>query len=359
MTTVILILTLSILILVHEWGHFVVARWCGVRVERFSIGFGPVIFKRRAGETEYVLSLLPLGGYVKMAGEQTGERTGARWEYGTQSVGRRAGIVFAGPCVNYVTGTLLFILIFGLGFPALTPVVGQVLEGYPAAVAGLRPGDRILAVDDRPVDAWDAVTDRVRRQTSGAAVQLRIRRQGQEQIVTVQPKIRTGRTLWGHPVAVAVIGLTPSGEAHLVRYPWPRAIREGIARAWWLTVMTYQSLGQLVTGALSVKESLTGPIGIFYLTSSAAALGWRYVAQLFAVLSVSLAIFNLLPIPVLDGGHILFLGIERLRRRPVSVRAQEVMTQAGMGVLLGVLVLVTYNDVVKFQLVHRVVGFFR
>ncbi len=360
MTPLILLVALSVLILVHEAGHFVVARRLGVRVERFSIGFGPVLLRWRRGETDYAVSAFPLGGYVKMAGETADDRrTGARWEYGSHPVRHRAGIVVAGPLVNYVTGTLLFIALFWAGAPTMMATVGGVLAGYPAAAAGLRPGDRITAVAGEPVDSWEQVTAQIRRRTSGAPIPLTIRRGGAEQVIAVTPTIRSGRTLFGRTVRTAVVGLTPSDDVRIVRMSLPAAVAHGVERTWMLTAMTLQSLWQLVTGALPIKESLTGPVGIFYITSSAAALGWRYVLQLFAVLSVSLAIFNLLPLPVLDGGHLLFLAIERLRRRPVSTKVQEVATQAGMVLLLGVLLVVTYNDLAKFQLLSRFTGLFK
>ncbi|MBI4226765.1 MAG: RIP metalloprotease RseP [Candidatus Omnitrophica bacterium] len=360
MTTVILLAALSVLILVHEAGHFVMARRFGVRVERFSIGFGPVVLRRRWGETEYVVSLLPLGGYVKMAGEGPEDRkTGARWEYGSQPVWRRVGIVLAGPLVNYAAGLLLFILMFWAGAPTLMPVVGGVLPDYPAAAAGVQPGDRIVTVAGVPVDSWDAVTAQIRRRTSGAPIAMGLRRGETDQTVEIVPTIRQAPGLFGRVSRVAMIGLTPSSEVQLTRAPWPAAIRQGARRTWELTVMTYTSLWQLATGALPLKESLTGPVGIFYITSSAAALGWRYLCQLFAVLSVSLAIFNLLPLPVLDGGHLAFLAIERIRRRPISLRVQEIATQAGMVFLIGMMLVVTYHDLAKVQLLSRLTGLFR
>lgn len=360
MTPLILLVALSILILVHEAGHFVVARWLGVRVERFSIGFGPVLLRWRRGETEYAVSALPLGGYVKMAGETAADRqTGARWEYSSHPVRHRAGIVLAGPLVNYVTGTFLFIALFWAGAPTLMPTIGSVLAGYPAAAAGIRPGDHLLAVAGTPVDSWEAITAQIRRQTSGGPIPLTLRRDGAELTIAVTPVIRHGRTLFGRTTSVAVVGLAPSDAVRIVRLPLPSAVTHGVERTWMLTVMTVQSLWQLVTGALPLTESLTGPVGIFYITSSAAALGWRYLLQLFAVLSVSLAIFNVLPLPVLDGGHLAFLLVERLRRRPVSVKVQEVATQAGMALLIGVLLVVTYHDLAKFQLLSRFTGLFK
>ena len=359
MTPVILVVALSILILVHEAGHFLMARWLGIRVERFSIGFGPVLLKWKRDETEYVLSALPLGGYVKMSGEQSAESTGARWEYSSRPVYQRVGIVFAGPFVNYVMGALLFILVFWAGYPVLTPKVGQVIEGFPAQAAGVRPGDEVLAINGTAVDSWEVMTERVRSQTSGAPIALRLRRDGTEQTIAVTPLVKQGHTILGRPTKVAQIGLVPSGEAHLARYPLPVAVARGIDRTWWLTTMTLQAFWQMATGALPVKESLTGPVGIFYITSSAAALGWRYLAQLFAVISVSLAIFNLLPLPVLDGGHLAFLVWEGFWRKPVSLRIQELLTRAGMCLLIGVLLIVTYNDLIKFQLMSKLTGWFR
>lgn len=359
MSTLILLAALSILILVHEAGHFVAARRLGVRVDRFSIGFGPTVVAWRRGATEYRVSILPLGGYVKMAGESSGDQTGAAWEYGSRPVWQRAGIVLAGPLVNYLTGLLLFIAVFWSGAPTLTPRVGEVLEGYPAAQAGLRPGDEIVALNGQPIGTWEQLTEQIRRQTSGEAIRLQIRRAEGETLVTVSPRVQEGMTLFGRRTRVAVVGMMPAGQVRLVRSSGREAIGRGIQKTWWLTVMTYRSLWQVATGAMPVRESLTGPIGIFALTASAAALGWRYVAQLLAVLSVSLAIFNVLPIPVLDGGHLLFLAWEQVRRRPVSRRVQEVATQAGLCLLLGVLLVVTYHDVMTFQVVERITGLFR
>ena len=358
-TMLLLIASLSLLILVHEAGHFLMARWLGIRVERFSIGFGPVLLRRRLGETEYVVSLLPLGGYVKMAGEQSDERTGACWEYGSRSVWQRASVIVGGPLVNYLLGLALFIGVFWSGYPVLTPRVGAVLDGYPAAAAGVQPGDQIVALDGAPVDSWEMVTDRVRRATSGASLRLSIEREGVAQTIVVTPRVQTGRSVLGKATPVAVVGLTPAGDVRITRYAFPSAVWHGVQRTVWLTSMTYQALWQMLVGALPVQDSLTGPVGIFYLTSSAAALGIRYVVQLMAIVSVSLAIFNLLPIPVLDGGHLAFLVWERVRRRPVSLRLQERMTRAGFCLLLGVMVVATYHDLIKFQVIQRIASVFQ
>ncbi|MBI4313324.1 MAG: RIP metalloprotease RseP [Candidatus Omnitrophica bacterium] len=359
MNLLILIAALSVLIIIHELGHFLTARAFGVKVERFSIGFGPVLLKRKAGQTEYAVSLLPLGGYVKMAGEQAGEATGSPEEYGSRPVWQRFAIVGAGPVVNYAAGIFLFTVVFWAGYPVLVPRIGAVMENYPAAEAGLLPGDRIVRINEKPADSWEALTETIRKQTSGAPVRFLVKRDGAERVIEVQPQVREGRSIFGKPARVAMVGMTPSGEVQLVRYGLIEAAVKSVEHAIWLTGMTFQAFWYMATGAMPIKDSLTGPVGIFYLTTSAAALGWRYLLQLFALLSVSLGIFNVLPIPVLDGGHLAFLAVEGLRRKPVSMRIQEKMSQVGMCLLLGMLLMVTYNDLAKIGVFEKITGLFR
>ena len=359
MSGLILLLSLSVLILVHEYGHFWVARRLGVKVERFSIGFGPVIFKWVKGQTEYVVSLLPLGGYVKMAGDNPAESSGAWWEYTSRPVSQRAGIVLAGPVVNYVTGALLFIGVFWAGYPALKPVIGELIEGYPAATSGLKTNDQVIAINGVEVHIWEELTQQLRTQTHGNPVELTVQRDKAVRTISVTPQIRAGKSILGKQTKVAVVGIAPSGEVILQKHTFSQAVVKGVTRTWELTVMTYQALWGIITGALPAKESLTGPVGIWVLTTSAAELGVRYLAQLLAIISVSLGIFNLLPIPVLDGGHLLFLAIERIRKKPVSLKIQEMTMQAGMVMLIGMMLFVTYQDLLKFKVVEKVVGFFR
>ncbi len=353
------LITLSLIILVHEWGHFICARLIGVKVERFSFGFGPLLLRWTRGGTEYVLSLLPFGGYVKLAGESEEGRAAdpaKPWEYRARSVAERGLIVLAGPLINYALGFLLFFFVFMAGSPVFTPRVGNVLKGYPAAEAGLKPGDRILAVDGRPVDAWEQMTLAIQARTD--PVTLTVEREGKTFPQVVRPKVIERTNLFGTRTRTGMVGITPSDEVRIQRYSPPRAFLKAGAQVWFLTHETLKSLWAIATGGLSMKESFTGPIGIFYITSAVAEQGITPLLQLIAVLSTSIGLFNLLPVPVLDGGHLLFLAVEKLRGRAVSMLTQERMTRVGLGLLLLLLAVVTYNDLLRFNIGGKLMGLF-
>ncbi len=347
--------TLSFIIIVHEWGHFIVARRIGVKVERFSIGFGPKLFGFTRGETEYVICLFPFGGYVKMAGEAEEEGPVKPWEYRARPIWQRMAIVLAGPAVNYVTGFLLFAFIFVVGAPILSAKIGVVLKDYPAAVAGLREGDRVLSVNGKPTQSWDEVTKEIHSQTQ--SVTLVVQREGRTLTCVLQPQVKEVANLLGVKMKIGMVGIAPSDEAFTRRYPIHQAVAMAGERVVTLTVMTVQALWRIATGGMSVKESMTGPVGIFVLTSTVAQQGIMHLLQLIAVLSTSLGFFNLLPVPVLDGGHCLFLAIEKLKGSPVSLRIQEMMVRMGLGLLLLLLVVVTYNDVIRFGIVDKLFPF--
>lgn len=353
------LITLSLIILVHEWGHFICARIIGVKVDRFSFGFGPLLLRWTRGGTEYALSLLPFGGYVKLAGESEDGPSAAPanpWEYRGRSVTERGAIVLAGPLINYGLGFSLFFLVFMTGAPVFTSRVGHVLKGYPAAEAGLLEGDRILAVNGKPVDVWEQMTLAIQSQPD--AVTLMVERAGKVFPQEVRPRVMERTNLFGRKIRTGMVGITPSDEVRIQRYPPLRAFLKAGCQVWFLTRATLQSLWAIVTGGLSLKESFTGPIGIFYITSSAAEQGIAPLLQLIAVLSASIGLFNLLPIPVLDGGHLLFLLLEKLRGRAVSLRIQEAMTRVGLGLLLLLLAVVTYNDLLRFNISGRIMGLF-
>ncbi len=349
------LITLSVIIFVHELGHFLMARIIGVKVERFSLGFGPRLLRVKPRETEYCLSLFPFGGYVKMAGESAEIAPSKPYEYRARTVWERFSIVFAGPFINYLVGFGLFVLIFWVGAPVLSTRVGQVLEGYPAASAGVKPGDRILAVNGKSVNGWEEMTQQIHSQTQ--SVRLTVERAGSSFTLSLRPKVNETTNLLGARVRIGMVGITPSDEIQSRRYPLPQAVFKAGQRVWSLTHLTLQALWRIVTGGLSVKESMTGPIGIFYITSAVAEQGLISLLQLIAVLSTSLGLFNLLPIPVLDGGHLLFLVVERFKGKPISSRVQEVMTQVGLGLLVLLLLVVTYNDFEKFQIAKRFLPF--
>jgi regulator of sigma E protease len=353
------IVVLSILVIVHEFGHFIVAKKMGVRVEKFSIGFGPEIIGVTKAGTRYSISIMPLGGYVKLAGETCAEGVrGEKWEYLSRTVGERIKIILAGPLLNYILAFLIFSFVFMAGNPTLTTRVGKVMPGYPAETAGLKAGDKIVNINGKNVVYWEDVTDIVYA-AKGQEMALIINRDGIDMRVSVTPKSHDMKTIFGSKKNVSIIGISPSDEIVYVKYSFIKAIYMGAEKLWTLTYITCRALWASVTGAIPIKESMTGPIGIFYITGQAAKLGLVYLLQLMGVLSASLAIFNLLPVPVLDGGHILFLMIEKIKRKPVSLKTQENVTQIGMSLLIVLMLFVFYNDFMRFGIFEKVLHIFK
>lgn len=351
------IFTLGVLIIVHEFGHFFVAKKTGVRVEKFSIGFGPRIFGIKKGETEYTVSLIPLGGYVKMAGETyEDDIKGEKWEFLSQPPGRRFNIVIAGPLLNYLLAFLIFGMIFIIGAPVLSAKIGDVLEDYPAKKSGIKAGDRILTVDGRPVKYWEDLTNILHKKFD-RDVALSVERGDRQFDITIRTKTKEAKNIFGQNIKIALIGITPSDEILTLRYNPARAFYEGAKKLMILTGLTYKGLWMIITGAMSPKE-LSGPIGIYVITGKAAQLGFVYFINILAVISFNLALLNLLPLPILDGGHILFLVIEKLRRKPLSMRTQEIITKLGFAFIVLLMVAVSYNDLMKFKVFGKIKGLF-
>ncbi len=353
------VFVLSILILVHEFGHFITARRMGVKIERFSFGFGPVVFALKRKETEYCLSLIPVGGYVKMAGDNPGEAlSGEAWEYLSQPVKKRVAIVLAGPLLNYVLAFFVFWLVFATGYPAITAKVGDLIKGYPAEGAGIQKGDRILQIDHQKVNTWEELTEIIHRTKKGS-LDLLLKREDKVMVVTVFPRREELTNIFGHKKEVSLIGIKPPDEMIKVRYAFFRSGPLAGRKLWALTRLTFTALFRIVSGRLAFKESVSGPLGIFYITKLAAELGIATLLNLLAILSASLAIFNILPIPVLDGGHILFLFIEKARGRAISLKMQERITQIGIAFLIMLMIFVFYNDLLRFQVIEKIVHFWK
>lgn len=358
MSWLISVLVISVLILVHEWGHFFVARRSGVRVMKFSIGFGPRLWGWRRGGTEYAVSLLPLGGYVKLAGEHAEERTHGPHEFLAQPCGVRARIVAAGPLVNALVSSLTLWVVLVIGYPELLPTVGRVMDDMPAKAAGLQIGDAIRAADGRSVRTWDELT-KIIHGSPDRPLTLQIDRAGQPLSVTLTPTARPSTDPFGRTRTVGLIGIVPRGDFEPYRVGPLEAVVQTIQKQGEWVGQTVLSLWSLATGRLSAQESLTGPIGILYLTSEAARMGLGSLLYLVSIFSLSLAIFNLFPIPILDGGHLLFLALEKLRGRPVSVKIQEQATKVSFAVLMTLLVFICVNDLQRFKVVDKVVDWWR
>lgn len=448
MTTLLsFILVLGILILVHEFGHFIVARLSGVGVERFSMGFGPVLLRYRGKETEYCVSLFPLGGYVKMMGDDEnpleGGKTGAldpARAFNLKPLPIRFLIVFAGPAMNFVLAAVIFALVFMLlGRPAAPAVVGRVTEGGPVAQAGLKTGDRVVAVDGRRVEYWDEVQKAV-QDGRGGMLQLTVQTPSGERKVGMAPTRTKTRDLFGDEreawdigarpyvpptigevvagfpaqtaglksgdvitavdgkpvqswdelaeiiherpgqstelevqrgtatskvtvvpnsvketgpdgkeVQVGRIGISPAAGITYIRSNPIQAVTEGFERTAEVTALTAIGLYKIVIGQLD-RKNIGGPIQIAVTAGEQARQGLPSLAFFTAVISVNLFLLNLLPVPMLDGGHLLFFVCEAVLGRPLSVRKREVAQQVGFVLLMLLMVYAVYNDLDRIGL---------
>lgn len=341
------IFVFGILIFIHEFGHFIIAKRNGVRVEKFSFGFGKVLWKRKIGDTEYLISAVPLGGYIKMVGDEPGEqRKGVPWEFLSKSCGQRAQIVAAGAILNYLLAFLIFSFIFIIGSPTATTKVGKLVDDFPAKAAGIKEDDIILAVDGEEVEYWEEMSGIIRQKTEDK-ITLDVKRQDEIHKISLTPKIEEYEDIFGQKVKISLIGIVQSGETTEIKYGLVRSFYEGGKELFSFTGLTYKALWLVITRRLPFKESFAGPILIFQLTGSAARLGFIYLLKLMGLLSMSLAIFNFLPIPVLDGGHLFFLLLEKLRNRPVSVRIQQIANQAGILVIVTLVIFISYFDLLR------------
>ncbi|OGW84205.1 MAG: RIP metalloprotease RseP [Omnitrophica bacterium RIFCSPHIGHO2_02_FULL_51_18] len=351
------VFVLGVLVIVHEFGHFLAARRVGVRVEKFSIGFGPVIFGRRFGDTEFCVSLLPLGGFVKLAGENPEEAKGLAWEFNSKRLWEKFFIVFAGPFMNAFLAFVIFSVIFLVGTPTMTTKVGKVMDGTPAKEAGIVEGDRVTALNGQPVKVWEDILEVVHK--AAGPVVFSVERDGAAYQFSVMPKVREIKDIFGRKSRLSFVGIAPSNEMIYLKNPPLKAVALGFERVWTLTTMIFYSLALMITGALPFKDSVTGPIGIFFMTQEAAKMGIVTLFYFMGSLSVSLFVLNLLPIPVLDGGHILFILIEKLKGSPLKERVKERMTQGGLVLLLGLMTVVILQDVNRFSIVENFLKIFR
>ncbi len=354
------VIVLGVLIIIHEFGHFIACRISGVKVEKFSIGFGPEILSWQGKETKYVLSLLPLGGFVKPAGEsvgETGESGPKPGDYLAAPLMAKIFIVVAGVVMNYILAYALFTGIFMAGRPIPGTTIASFVADYPAEKSGLQKGDKIVSVQTQPVKTWRELTDALDHAPEGA-LQLSVLRAGQPQVISITPKTDDVKDVFGHEVKLKRLGITPDPAAsEFEKYGFAESLKMAWDTVYFQASMTYKAVIYLAMGKLSMK-TLSGPIGIVTMTGDAVHLGWIYLLQLAASLSISLAVINLLPIPALDGGHFLFLLIEGIIRKPVSLKVQEKATQVGFYLLLGLMVFVVYNDIINLDVVDKVKNIF-
>ena len=343
------IFVFSVIILVHEFGHFIMAKKCGVRVERFSLGFGPELLGIKKGDTRYSISLILFGGYVKMAGDDPrGDLTGKSWEYLSQPVSRRLSIVAAGPVLNYLLAFLIFFLIFVIGSPTLTSRIGSLVENYPARLHKLIEGDKIIAVDNQEVKYWDQLTRAIHSRLEGSLT-LTIQRQDRIFQVRIFPKIKEVKNFWGGSVKIGLIGIRPSDDMVVLRYNPAVAFYKAGERLVVLSSLTLGGIWAVISGQQPFRESVAGPIQIASIIGKTAKMGLTYLFSIMGMISMALAIFNILPLPVLDGGHIMFLVLEKIRKKPLKLETQEKIQNIALVILVGLLLFVSYNDILKLM----------
>jgi regulator of sigma E protease len=350
MTTVLAtIVVLGLLIFVHELGHFLLAKLFKVRVEAFSLGFPPKLLHKKIGETDYRLSVLPLGGYVKLLGENPNDEVPPElqpYSFMHHPLWHRFLIVLAGPAFNFLFAVVALFLVFALsGIPYLTTTIGNVKADSPAARADLQKGDQVLAVSGQAVSRWEELSQKI-RQAGEHAVTLTIKRDERVFQVKVTPERLETSDIFGAKVYAMIIGISSSDQLAIDRVGPLAALEEGGVYTVRLTWLTVQSFYKLLARELPLK-SIGGPILIAQVAGKQAEMGVTYLVQFMAVLSVNLFLLNLLPIPVLDGGHLFFFTLEAFRGKPLEVKHREVAQALGLMIILALMVLVFYQDIVR------------
>lgn len=359
-TLVPFLFVLTVVVFVHEMGHYLIGRWCGIGVKAFSIGFGPEIlgFYDRHG-TRWKLCAIPLGGYVKFVGDMNATSSQPSTEeieslteaerkvaFHTQPIWKRAATVVAGPVFNFLLTIAVFAVLFSLyGRPVLEPMVAEVTAGSPAEKAGILPGDRFVKVDGNKVETF-ADVQRLVSGRAGDPITFTMLRGGKEIALTATPEPMEQQDALGNKVKVAVIGVVNNaevGQPRLISYTPAGAVVAAVEETGHVIERTGQFLQRFALGRED-KCQLGGPIKIAKMSGQAAKLGFEWLVQLVAFLSVGIGFLNLLPIPPLDGGHLLFYGVEAVIRRPVSERMMEMAYRTGLFLVLGFMGFVFWND---------------
>jgi len=342
------VIGLGVLIVFHEFGHFLLAKLSGVGVLTFSVGFGPKLWVKKRGETEYALSAFPLGGYVKMVGENPDEEVQAadiEKSFAHKSLLKRIAIVVAGPGFNLLLAVFLFMLVFTFyGVPVMSTLVSDVTSGSPAEKAGIVKGDRIAAIDGKPVSEWSELSETIKA-SGGKPLKLEIRRGTEALNLMVQPNRTEGRNVFGERRDEWLIGI--SSQATIEKGNAGRSISRAFYQTYDISKLTLQAFYKMLLGDVSPRN-IGGPIMIAQMAGQQAQEGLGSFLAFLAVLSINLGVLNLLPVPVLDGGHLLFFMVEAVIRKPVAIKYREMAQQVGICLLGLLMVYAFYNDIVRF-----------
>ncbi len=351
---------LTIVVFFHELGHFLVARWAGVKVLTFSLGFGPELFgiNDRHG-TRWKVSAVPLGGYVKFFGDDTEASTPSaealarmseeerEGSFHHKKVGPRAAIVAAGPIANFILAVVIFAgMSLYYGKPSSIPRVDVVQPDSVAASAGFKQGDVVVSIDGSSIESF-ADMQRIVSTNAGSELVFRVKRDGALVTLKAIPALKEVKDLFGNNHRIGVLGIqynAQPSDPKSAPVGYLESLRIGVDQVWFIISGTFKFVGSLFVGAGSSGD-VGGPLRIAQLSGQAASLGFQFVLQLCAALSVSIGLLNLFPVPLLDGGHLLFYAVEAARGRPLSDRAQEVGFRIGLGLVLMLMVFATYNDI--------------
>lgn len=341
------IIVLGVLIFFHEFGHFLIARLFGVGVEKFSLGFGPRLFGKKIGITDYRLSAIPLGGYVKMVGEEPDaeiDPADLPLSFTHKHVAKRMLIVAAGPVFNILLAVLIFFGIFwASGTFIMKPSIGAVRAGSPAAAAGLKQGDLITVINGTAINSWDEMAEIINA-SEGQTLSLSVRRQESTLDFSIAPEKVPTQNIFGEEIQRYVIGIEASRESYSKEMNPVEAFTESLRQSYRVIELMVVIIAKLIKGDIST-DTLGGPIMIAQMAGDSAKAGVGSLIFFIALISINLAIINLLPIPVLDGGHLLFFLIEAIKGSPVSIKVREVAQQVGLFILILLMILVFYNDI--------------
>ena len=346
------IILLGILIFAHEFGHFLVAKYSGVGVLKFSLGFGPKLVGKKIGETEYRISLIPLGGYVKLLGESENEKLpeeDERRSFFKQPVLKRAAIVSAGPIFNFVLAILIFTIVYMVGVPTLTTYISGVQEGSPAFEAGIREGDVIAAIDGKEITRWESLAEIITK-SDGGELRITITRGEQLRDILLKPRLYKSKNIFGEDIESYKIGVSPSSEHAVVDRMNPfLAFWTSLKQTWFISKLTVLSIIKMFEGVVSPR-TLGGPIMIAQIAGAQVKEGIIPFVLFMALLSINLAILNLLPIPILDGGHLFFYLAEAVTGREINIKWREMAQQIGLVILIALMIFVFIMDIERLNI---------
>ena len=358
------LIVLTVVVFFHELGHFLVARWCGVDVKVFSVGFGPELFGRndRHG-TRWKVSAIPLGGYVKFAGDETAASTPDNEALSQMSADeksrtfpakklwQRSAIVAAGPFANFILAIAIFAVFFAVyGKQSVSARVDTVLPESAAERAGFMPGDLFISVDGERIESFRDV-QRAVSVNAGLPLTVVVDRAGKEVTLTVTPELKEMKDRFGNTQRVGLLGIhrsTKPEDVVLHRYSPHMAVVAGAEETWEVLVRTVQYVGGVIVGR-NPADQLGGPIRVAHISGQVASLGVVQLINLIAFLSISIGFINLLPVPLLDGGHLAFYAIEAVRGRPLSDRAMDISYRIGLALVLSLMIFVTWNDITSIN----------